>query len=267
MFPAINLSEEAMNTTTIKVFGGAVALALATVGCATETTVSRPVSEPAAYQTPAAPYPIPAADPKGTAYVVSFGGEPMPTPSGTHGFYLHLRIAAENRSDSFAWTIDTRDQVVSLGAAPVQATYAQSSTGGSVVTVAPGQHGFLDAFYPLPPQGSPPQATLTWQVRRGSESVTGTTPLELVPSQSPEYVDYRPAGVVVETWPAWWWGFGFYPWLWGPGWGYYPYWGRGYIHGGWGHPHPGVGGWRGTPPPAPARSFGGGFRGARGLRR
>ncbi|HJX52583.1 MAG TPA: hypothetical protein VJ801_07445, partial [Polyangia bacterium] len=66
-----------MNTTTMKVFSGAVVLALATVGCATETTTYRPVSEPqaAAYQVPAAPYPIPAIDPKGTAYVVSLGAE------------------------------------------------------------------------------------------------------------------------------------------------------------------------------------------------
>jgi hypothetical protein len=252
-----------MNATTMKVLVGAIALA--TVSCATETTISRPVSEPAGYQTPAAPYPIPANDPKGMAYVVSLGGEPMPTPSGTHGFYLHLRIAAENRSDSVAWTIDTRDQVVDLGAGPVQPTYAQGSTGGSVVTVAQGQHGFLDVFYPLPPQGSPGQATLSWQVRRGSEPVTGTTPLQLVPNQSPEYVDYQPVGVAVEWWPAWWWGVGFYPWLWGPGWGY-PYWGRGYVHGGWGYSHPGAGGWRGGS--APSRGFGGGWRGGgRGLRR
>ena len=257
-----------MNARTMKVFSGAIALALATVGCATGTTVYPPVSDPqsAAHQTPAAPYPIPAAEPKGTAYVMSFGGEPMPTPSGSQGFYLHLRIAAENRSDSVAWTIDTRDQVVTLGAAQVQPTYAQSSTGGSAATLAQGQHGTLDLFYPLPPQGSPGQAVLSWQVRRGSEPVTGTTPFELVPNQAPEYIDYRPAGVAVEWWPAWWWGLGFYPWLWGPGFGYYPYWGRGYLHGAGGHLHPGTGGWRGAPPPAPGRGFGG-FRGGRGLRR
>lgn len=229
------------------------AIALAAVACVTETTVSQPLSDPqsAALQTPAAaPYPIPAADPKGMVYVMSFGGEPMPTPSGTRGFYLHLRIAAENRSDAVAWTIKAHDQAVSLGASPVQATYAQSSSGGPVLTVAQGQHGTLDVFYPLPPQGSPGQTILAWQVHRGSEPVTGVTPFELVPNQSPEYVDYQPAGVAVETWPAWWWGVGFYPWLWGPGWGYYPYWGVGYLHGG---------GWRG--PAAPARSFGGGFRG------
>lgn len=259
-----------MNAATMKVFVGAVALAVATVGCATETTISRPVSGPpsAGFQAPAAPYPIPAVDPKGTIYVMSFGGEPMPTPSATQGFYLHLRIAAENRSDAVSWTIETHDQAVSLGATPVQATYAQSSTGGPVLTLTQGQHGTLDIFYPLPSQGSPGQAILSWQVRRGSEPVTGITPFELVPNQSPEYVDYRPAGVAVEWWPDWWWGVGFYPWLWGPGWGWgYPYWGRGYVHGGWGYGHPGAGGWRGGS--APGRGFGGGgWRGGgRGGRR
>ena len=224
-----------MNARTFTSFFGAIALALASVGCAAEMSAYGPVSEPqpAAEQAPAASYPIPAVDPKGTAYVMSFGAEPMATPAGTQGFFLHLRIAAENRSDTVAWTIDTRDQVVSLGAAPVRATYAQGSAGGSVVTLAPGQHGTLDVFYPLPPQGNPGLATLAWQVRRGSEPVAGSTPFELVPSQSAEYIDYRPVGVTVGYWPAWWWGVGFSPWFWGPGWGYYPYGGRGYYgHGG-----------------------------------
>lgn len=250
-----------MNATMMKTFFAAVALA--TAGCATETTAYGPASEPqyAEHQAPAVPYPIPAADPKGTAYVMSFGAEHMPTPSGAQGLYLHLRIAAENRADAAVWTIDTRDQVVSLGAAPVQATYAESSAGGSVLTLTQGQHGTLDVFYPLAAQANPGKATLSWQVRRGGEPITGTTPFELVPNQPPEYVDYQPVGVAVEWWPAWWWGVGFYPWLWGPGWGwgYYPYWGRGHFHGGWGHPHPGTGAWHGAP--APARSFGGGFRG------
>jgi hypothetical protein len=256
---AINLSEEAMNATTMKVFFGAVALAAA--GCATEATAYGPGSEPQynEQQAPAVPYPIPAADPKGTAWVMSFGAEPMPAPSGTPGFYLHLRIAAENRSDAAVWTIDTRDQVVNLGAATVKPTYAESSAGGSVLTLPQGQHGTLDVFYPVPAQGSPGQASLLWQVRRGSEPVTGTTPFEMVPNQSSDYVEYRPAGVAVDWWPWWWWGVGFSPWFWGPGWGYYPYSGRGHFHGGWGHAHPATGGWHAAP--APGRGFSGGFRG------
>ena len=252
-----------MNARMMKVFLGAIAPALVTAGCAIETAYGpAPEPQPAASQAPAASYPIPAADPKGTAYVMSFGAEPMPTPARTQGFYLHLRIAAENRSDAVTWTIDTRDQVVSLEAAPVHATYAQGSAGGSVLTLTPGQHGTLDVFYPLPPQGSPQQAILSWQVRRGSEPVSGSTAFELVPGQSTGYVEYRPVGVV-EWWPSWWWGVGYYPWIWGPGgWGYHPYWGRGYVHGGWGYSHPGTGGWRGAPSGGGWR--GGGFRGGGG---
>lgn len=247
-----------MNATAMKLFIGAIVLAAA--GCATETTMYRNVSEPpsAAYQPPVASYPIPANDPKGTAYVMSLGGESMATPAGTQGFYLHLRIAAENRTDAVAWTIDTRDQVASLGTISVRPTYAVGSAGGSVLTLAQGQHGTLDVFYPLPPQGSAGQAILSWQVHRGHDLVTGTTPFELVPNEPPGYVDYRPVGVAVEEWPAWWWGVGFYPWLLGPGWGwgYHPYGGRGYVHG----VGPRVA-------PAPARGFGGGMRFGRGFHR
>jgi hypothetical protein len=255
-----------MNARTTKLFFGAVALAFSS--CATETTAYGPMSEPqpAANQTPAASYPIPAVDPKGTAYVMSLGAEPMPTPSGTRGFFLHLRIAAENRSDAVAWIIDTRDQTVTLGGAPVQATYAEASAGGPVLTLAQGQHGTLDVFYLLPPEGGPNLATLSWKVHRGSDPVAGDTPFELVPRQSAEYIEYRPVGAAVEVWPAWWWGMGFYPWVWGPGWGYYPYWGRGYAHGGWGYHGGGwrgSGGWHGAPSGSGWRG-GGGFRGGGG---
>jgi hypothetical protein len=258
-----------MNATRRNVFLSVVALSLGAAGCATETIGYRDVSEPSTYQTPAASYPIPTSNPKGTVYVMSLGGEPMSAPSGAQGFFLHLRIAAENRSDAVSWTITAHDQVVTLAGAPLRPTYAQSSVSGPAVTVTQGEHGYLDVFYPLPPQGSPGQATLSWQIRRGSEVSAATTSFELLPSQSPEYVEYRPAGVAIDYWPAWWWGLGFYyPWWWGPGWGY-PYWGwgRGYGHGGWGHGygHPGAGGWRGSP--APAHGGGGGGRGWRGMHR
>ena len=213
---------------------------------------------------------------------MSLGGEPMATPTGAQGFFLHLRIAAENKSDTVAWIIDAHDQLVTMAAAPLRPTYAQGSTGVSVVTLAQGQRGTLDVFYPLPPQGGPGQTTLSWQIRRGSEVFAAATPFNLQPSQSPEYIDYRPATVAVEYWPGWWWGMGFYnPWWWGPGWGYGPYWGYGYVHGGghYGYGHagmgwrgappanPGSGGWRGAPPANPSRGFGGGGRGWRGMHR
>jgi hypothetical protein len=266
-----------MNASAEKILIGAIAVGLVTAGCATESTTYRTVSGPpqTAPETPAASYPIPATDPKGMAYVMSLGGEPMAAPSGQQGYFLHLRIAAENRSDAAAWTIDAHDQIVTMATEQLRPTYAQGSAGGSVVTVPQGQHGYLDVFYPLPAQANPGQATLSWQIHRGNDGFAQATPFALQPSQSPDYIDYRPAGVTVEYWPAGWWGVGFYsPFWWGPGLGYPYYWGNGY---GWGHGHPG-GGWRGAPAPhtgsggwrgspAPSRGFGGGGRGWRGMRR
>jgi hypothetical protein len=260
-----------MNATRRYVFLSAV-FGLATAGCATETVGYRDVSGQPEYQMPAASYPIPTPNPKGMVYVMSLGGEPMAAPSGARELFLHLRVAAENKSDTTAWTIAAQDQVVNLGGAPLRPTYAQSSISGPALTLAQGQHGYLDVFYPLPSQGNPGQATLSWQVHRGSEVSAANTSFQLVPSQSADYVEYRPAGVTINYWPEWWWGLGFYsPWWWGPGWGY-PYWGwghgyyghgwgQGYGRGGWGrgYGHPGgAGGWRGAPP---SGHFGGGHGG------
>jgi hypothetical protein len=262
---SVNLSEESMIATRMKSFLGGLALLLAASSCATESTTVRTMSE-SQDQTPAAVYPVPKTDPKGTAYVMSLGREFLVSPSGAKALYLHLRVAAENKSDAAAWTLDAHDQVVNLGAGPVQPTYAQGSAGTSVVTVAPGQHGYLDLFYALPAGNTPAQAVLGWQVRRGTEVVADSAPFQLQSAQTPDYAYYQPMGTV-EYWPAWWWGVGFYgPWWWGPGWGPYPYGGYGYHgRGGFGHGyiHPGSrgGGWHTSPPPPPARGFGGGGRG------
>lgn len=282
-----------MKATSMKAFFGGLAVVFGAWGCATETTTVRTMSQPPAQedQTPVASYPVPKTDPKGAAYVMSLGRESLASPAGAQALYLHLRLAVENKSDATAWTLDAHDQVVDLGGGPVEPTYARSSTGGSVVTVAPGQHDYLDLFYAMAAGSNPPQAVLTWQVQRGSEAVSDSTPFALQSAQTPEYAYYQPVGVTVQYWPASWWGVGFYgPWWWGPGWGPYPYWGwygGGYYryggwgpyhhggfghHGGWGHggvapgihggggwrgpvPH-GGGGWRGAPPPS--RGFGGG---------
>jgi hypothetical protein len=281
-----------MKATSMKAFLIGLTLVLGSWGCATESTTVRTMSQPPAQedQTPVASYPVPKTDPKGTAYVMSLGRESLASPAGAQALYLHLRLAVENKSDTTGWTLDAHDQVVNLGGGPAEPTYARSSTGGSVVTVAPGQQDYLDLFYALAPGSNPPQAVLTWQVRRGTESVTDSTPFALQSAQTPEYAYYQPVGVTVQYWPASWWGVGFYgPWWWGPGWGPYPYGGwyagyRGgfgpYYRGGYGPYHygafgrggfgPGMhggphltpppprgGGWRGPPPPSGGRGFGG----------
>lgn len=258
-----------MNATSMKAFLGVMALGLSTGACATESTMVRTMSEPQEQedQTPAASYPIPKTEPKGTAYVLSLGRESLTSPAGAQAMYLHLRLAAENRSDTGEWTLDAHDQVIDLGGATAEPTYAQASKTGSALTLAPGQNGFLDLFYALPQGGIPPQAVLTWKIRRGAEVVSDATPFALQSAQTPEYAYYQPVGVTVQHWPASWWGVGFYgPWWWGPGWGPYPYWSwyrgpsyHGGFHGGFRpgyHGRPGAGWVR---PPAP-RGGGGGWR-------
>ena len=107
-----------MNATSMKAFLGGLALVLGATACATESTTVRTMSEPQAEQTPAASYPIPKTDPKGSAYVMSLGRESLASPSGAQALYLHLRIAVENKSDADAWTLDAHDQVVNLGPGP-----------------------------------------------------------------------------------------------------------------------------------------------------
>jgi len=215
------------------------------------------------YEQPAsAAYGIPSNAPKGTAYIVSLGGEQLPVNNGT-GFFMHVRIAAENDGDTATWRFDPNEQALRFeGAnAPEPAAFAEASTGGPVLTLARGQRGQLDLYYALPAQGGPQRTTLEWHVRRGDEPLAYATSFE------------RPAGAVAEDGgayyepvydarlhfafgPGWWWGYdywpfyyGFYapfyrPW-WGPrfyGYGHYGYRGyyapRGYYH-------------------APARSYGG----------
>jgi hypothetical protein len=270
-----------MNAKRMKAFLGGLALALGASSCATETTTIRTMSEPPqGDQTPAATYQVPKTDPKGMVYVMSLGRESLTSPAGAQALYLHLRIAAEIKSDTSPWTLDAHDQVINLGGGPAQPTYAQGTAGSSVLTVETGKNGTLDLFYALAPGSNAPQAVLSWQVRRGTEVETDATPFALQSAQTPDYAYYQPVGARVEYWPAWWWGVGFYgPWWWGPGWGPYPYWGGygGYYHrGGFGRggfgpgyggfgPGPGRmypgghgGGFRVSPAPPPSRGIGGG---------
>jgi hypothetical protein len=214
---------------------GAAALALAIAGCAHEQTDYRPRGAQQARDQgpPAAIYPLPAGAPRGTVYVASLGGERLGAAAGQPEYFLHLRVAAENTSDDTPWTIDANDQVLTLaGGAAARPTYAVSSKGGSALTLARGERGQLDVYYPLPGAGDPPKAFLAWTVRRGGEAVAQTTEFDRVAGRDPEYAyayDYRPAyrsSVVVGFGPSWWWG----------GWG--PY-GWSYWDSPWGWHHPG----------------------------
>jgi hypothetical protein len=258
-------------------------LAAAQAGCvhAGASVYASGEGGPQGYEQPAsASYGVPAAAPKGTVYIVSLGGEQLPVNNGT-GVFMHVRIAGQNDSDTATWRFDPNEQALRLegAATPEAASFAEASTGGPVLTLAPGQRGQLDLYYSMPAQSGPQRTTLEWHVRRGDESLAFATSFERpagVAAQEASPYYYQPvydARLHFAFGPGWWWGYdywpfyyGFYapfyrPW-WGPrfyGHGYYAphrYYGPSRAYGGRGY----YGGGRGYSAPPSSHVGRGGFR-------
>jgi hypothetical protein len=250
------------------VLGGCVHAAAIEGEGAVPATVQGQPSEGSGQALAAATYSIPAQDPRGTAYVMSYGTRPLQTGAGQTAPFLHVRISAANDSDAADWTFDAREQTLSMpDGSRVAATYAQTSTGTPVLTLVRQARGSIDLYYPVG-GNIPPAVALQWQVRRGSEVIANSTPFDVGARDNPQYVEYRPANLVgVRLGLGWWWGgswpYSYDPWFspygyygYGPyfGWGYGGYWGRPY-YGGYG------GGYnRGAP--SVGRSYGGGSGGS-----
>jgi hypothetical protein len=247
---------------------GVLAAVATASGCAYESAYyDSTTSYPATNQQQAAPpvssYSIPSTDPKGSVHVISLGAEQLPVPAGQPDSYVHLRIAAENRTDEAPWTVDPNDQVLSAGGAPVAASFAEASSGGPVpvLTLAKGAHGYLDLFYPAPPAGAATRVTLSWKIHRGNEVVPGSTDFDRVASPDPAYSRYEPVAgphVYVGLGLGWWWPD--YYWWGGPWWGR-PWWGYpsyGYYGGFYGRGYYGGHGYYG------GRGYYGGARGSYG---
>jgi len=181
---------------------------------------------------PVSQYPIPAKDPKGTAYVMSLGLEPLSSPSGQPEQYLHLRVALENRSDETPWTLAPGDFTLALGGHnALRATYAKTTPAGPTVTIPKGQHAEGDVYYALPSTTEPgpsSRVTFVWPIHRGSETLTTSTDLNMMAGAEPESAYYEPVyqpGVQFVYGPGWWWGpywdwpFAWWggPWWWGGG--------------------------------------------------
>jgi hypothetical protein len=235
---------------------------------------------PAAYQQPAtATYAVPPNDPKGTVYIVSMGGEQLPVGNGSSGLFLHVRIAAENKSDAAPWRFDPNEQSLRLeDGTPEPASFAQATGGGPVLTLPPGQRGQLDLYYPLPSENGPPRTTFAWQVRRGDQPLAYATVFErpavaAAPGAPAYYAPAYDARVHFAFGPGWWWGYDYWPFYYGfyapfyRPWLYRPWYGpRYYGHGFYAphryyHPAPSVGRGRGYAPGAPSTHVGrSGFR-------
>lgn len=248
-------------------------LSVVATGCAygyVESQVAEPDDAANAGGPPVLQYPIPAGSPKGRAYVVSLGPESVPGPDKRPQPMLHLRIALENDTD-VEWRLDPGEMTVAFdGAAPLYATYAQSSPRGGKLVVGAGQRGEMDLFFPLPEADQrPARADLVWRVHRGADTVTTGSRFDVMRGPSEADVYYQPAqepGVAYVYDPGWWWGpYGY----WGLGWWGSPWWWGGWYgpryHGGWyrGYgAYPGAyrGGYYG------GGSYGGGSYGGSGIR-
>lgn len=235
-----------------------------------------------------AQYAIPPNGGQGNLYVTSFGGKTMPAHAGNPaGEYLQVRLALSNDKDAQPWTLDPREQYAEWGGQQVAPAFADTSAGpGRAVTVAAGQRGFVDVYYPLPPQADPDSVQIAWRVRRGTDEVANRATFNRVAGRDQPVYVYQPYGyanprvyVGLGVGPGWWWGprpwwaatwdWPYYYGGWGYGYGYYrpySYWGPSYYHsrgyyGGYGHSG-GYGGGSGGIRAAP--SGGGGWRGGGG---
>jgi uncharacterized membrane protein YgcG len=264
------------------------ALAVASAGCAHEARQARPAGpmqgQPQEGTTAAASYAIPADNPQGAVNVFSFGARALPAPDGQTSPFLHVRVAAENRQDETAWTVDPNQQTLVIQGVAVAPTYAQAAPTSPVLTLARGQQGTMDLFYALPATGEPEEVVFSWRLQRANQALAHSTPLRRQPSQRQDVqaYDYRPynTNLYVGVAPSWWWymdtAWGWPGWYWGPGWwggpwgmglgwGWGPYWGwgwggyygRGLGRGVYSAPPASSGSWRGAP-------AGGGFRGGGG---
>jgi len=212
---------------------------------------------------PVSSYSVPPTNPKGSVHVISLGVERLPVAAGQPDSYLHLRIAAENKSDDAAWTVDPNEQALAAGGGTMQPAFAEASGGGPVLTLAKGAQGYLDVFYPAPPAGGANRVTLSWKLRRGNEVVPGSTDFDRIATPDPVYSRYEPVhGPHVHVgvglgwwWPDYYWGWGWGgPWWGSPWWGYpryYGFYGRGYYGGYYGRGY--YGGYYGS-----GRGYGGG---------
>jgi hypothetical protein len=157
---------------------------------------------------PATPYTIAGAPDKGTVQVMALETKRLPVGPGAPELYLHLRLAAENASDDVPWLFNPNDQLVGYGGGFVSASFSQTSAARPVLVVQKGGRGWIDLYYPLPPEVDPLSVTLWWRVRHGATILAQTTTFQrLAGRDSIEVVNYAsddaalPSGLAL----GWWW--------------------------------------------------------------
>src|SRR5262249_2147774 len=145
------------------------AAGLALPGCAT-SYVYRPTSGAApesGYLV--ARYGVPPEAPQGEVLVTSFGVTTVDVAANTRAPVLHVRLGVTSTTGVVPWAVAAPEQLASIGGrAPVPPSFANSDSGGPVVTVPPGQRRVLDLFYALAPgqqsEGDLPYFEVSWKV-------------------------------------------------------------------------------------------------------
>jgi len=230
-------------------------------GCAYESGYYERTYYPQTAETapPVSQYSIPATNPRGSVTVLSLGPEQLPVAAGQPTSYLHLRIAPENKTDDVAWTVNPNEQLLAVPGGSVNPSFAESSTGTPVLTLAKGSHGYMDLYYLAPSAGN--RVSLSWKVHRGTEVAGGSTDFDRIVTPDSAYARYAPTGSNVYVgvglgwwWPSYywwgdpWWGWGsagYWPYYYPRYYGYHGYYGRPYYGGYWGRGYYGGGGYYG----------------------
>jgi hypothetical protein len=144
----------------------------------------------------------------GTVQVVGLEARRLAAGPGQASLYLHVRLEADDHEASARWLFSPNEQLLSYDGALLAPAFAQTSTGRPVLGLDPGQGGWIDLFFPLPPERDPENATVWWHVRRGAETFAGGTPLVLVSGRFPRYASPYPSLAFYLTGSralGWWW--------------------------------------------------------------
>jgi hypothetical protein len=177
----------------------ALLLVVAAIGCE-ENFVYVPATNTGAQVEgrPAANVPIPPEAPRGDVRVATFGVSSIEPREGSGEVRaLHVRvIVADNTSRP--WTVDTREQRVSLAErGESRAAYASADKGSAppIVTVPAGDKRTIDLFFPLPADmakaSALPRFDAIWTVHTDARPVTERTPFERVAIEPRSAYDER----------------------------------------------------------------------------
>jgi hypothetical protein len=201
------------------------ALICAAVGCGEYAYVYQPTAQATATTDgfPAASYNVPRELPRGDVNVASFGLTDMQlVEGGPKERFLQVRLTVANNNDVGPWTIDTREQLLSLtGEGQSPPSFANSDAAGlPQITIAPAQKHTIDLYYALPfgvrKSRDVPQFDLLWRVHTPTRAVAERTPFERIEIDNNAYwasygYGYPGFGYSLGFGPSWWYDPFFYP--------------------------------------------------------